>query len=176
MVQPKSATMWIFVIWSHQKAPEEWPPGGAFALLGTPLGLGASPTCSWAAATFSPAAPVLAGFAEGSRGANGFVLRSFAFWAEAEFFGTMGAGAGASKPMLDFPPGGASTLLLFLSPIPEKSSVVVDMVVLLPGGRFACDCSQLDDRPAAISSKLGPADWMTHSTCTSLFIITSNES
>ena len=67
-------------------------------------------------------------------------------------------------------------MLLFLSPIPEKSSVVVDMVVLLPGGRFACDCSQLDDRPAAISSKLGPADWMTHSTCTSLFIITSNES
>ena len=39
--------------------------------------------------------------------------------------GTEGAGAGASKPMLDLPPGGASTLLLFLSPMPEKSSVVV---------------------------------------------------
>ena len=43
----------------------------------------------------------------------------------------IGAGAGASNPMLDLPPGGASTLLLFLSPIPEKSSVVVDMMIML---------------------------------------------
>ena len=43
-------------------------------------------------------------------------------------------------------------------------------------GGLPVTAPQLDDRPAAISSKLGPADWMTHSTCTSLFIITSNES
>ena len=59
------------------------------------------------------------------------MLRSLAFWAEAEFLGMIGAGAGASNPMLDLPPGGASTLLLFLSPIPEKSSVVVDMMMLM---------------------------------------------
>ena len=42
--------------------------------------------------------------------------------------------------MLDLPPGGASTLLLFLSPIPEKSSVVVDMLMLWEGvvRRAAC--------------------------------------
>ena len=66
--------------WSHQKEPWLCPPGGALARLGAPLGLGASPTCSGAACTFSPAAPVLSvGFDEGSRGANGFVLKSLAF-------------------------------------------------------------------------------------------------
>ena len=63
----------------HQKEPELWPPGGALALLGAPLGLGASPTCSCPATTLSPAAPVLAAFVVGSRGASGLVLRSFAF-------------------------------------------------------------------------------------------------
>ena len=76
----------------------------------------------------------------------------------------MGAGAGASNPMLDLPPGGASTLLLFLSPIPEKSSVVVDMVMLqdrLPGGRPACDCSQLDTR-LPLLHPIWQGDQLTH--------------
>ena len=75
----------------------------------------------------------------------------------------MGAGAGASNPMLDLPPGGASTLLLFLSPIPEKSSVVVDMMVpgRLPGGRPACDCSQLDTR-LPLLHPIWQGDQLTH--------------